>query len=130
MRTLMLNFAVITFLLFISKPDWNLHRCVCLFWVGMEEKESCCISDLLNRISSVYTSRTIFFSWKQNLCFQPSVIGKQNSVRWMIVYFSSYFLECDETEVSQHDKEPTYDCLIESKKRRIVYIFSFVSSIH
>ena len=154
----MLNFAVITFLLFICRPDWNLYRCVCLFWVGMEEKESCRISDLLNRICSVYTwvelpcslkkikflaflsvffrqtslclEQEIFFSWKQNLCFQPSVIGKQNSVRWMIVYFSSYFLECDETEVSQHDKEPTYDCLIESKKRRIVYIFSFVSSIH
>ena len=28
------------------------------------------------------------------------------------------------------DKEPTYDSLIESKKRRIAFIFSFVSSIH
>ena len=40
-----------------------------------------------------------------------------------------FFLECDETEVSYHDKEPTYDCMIESKKRRIAYIFSFESSM-
>ena len=50
------------------------------------------------------------------------------------MYFSSYFLECEETEVSLRDalkdKEPTYDSLIESKKRRIAFIFSFVSSIH
>ena len=26
----MLNFSVITFPLFIFRPDWNLHRCVCL----------------------------------------------------------------------------------------------------
>ena len=157
----MLNFAVITFLLFICRPDWNLYRCVCLFWVGMEEKESCHISDLLNRICSVYTwvelpcslkkikflaflsvlcsqtsvclEREIFFSWTRNLCDQPSVKDKYISVRWVIVYFSSYFLECEETEVSLRDalkdKEPTYDSLIESKKRRIAYIFSFVSSI-
>ena len=116
----MLNFAVITFLLFICRPDWNLHRCICLFWVGIEEKESCHIlSDLLNQIHSVYTwvelpcslkkikflaflsvffhqtslclEQEIFFSWKQNLCFQPSVIGIYSSVRWPIVYFSSFF---------------------------------------
>ena len=50
------------------------------------------------------------------------------------MYFSSYFLECEETEVSLRDalkdKEPTYDSLIESKKRRTALIFSFVSSIH
>ena len=50
------------------------------------------------------------------------------------MYFTSYFLECEETEVSLRDvlkdKEPTYDSLIESKKRRIAFIFSFVNSIH
>ena len=94
----------------------------------MEEKESCRISDLLNRIRSVYTwvelpcslkkikfltflsvlcsqtslclEQEILFSGKQNLCFWPSVIGKYNSVRLVTVYFSSYFLECDKTEVS------------------------------
>ena len=50
------------------------------------------------------------------------------------MYFSSCFLECEETEVSLRDalkdKEPTYESLIERKKRRIALIFSFVSSIH
>ena len=44
----------------------------------------------------------------------------------MIAYFSSYFLEYEEIEVSSRDalkdKEPTYDSLIQSKKRRIVFI--------
>ena len=38
LRTLMLNFAVITFFFFLFRPDWNLHRRVYLFWVGMKEK--------------------------------------------------------------------------------------------
>ena len=38
LRTLMLNFAVITFFFFIFRPDWNLHRRVYLFWVAMKEK--------------------------------------------------------------------------------------------
>ena len=44
------------------------------------------------------------------------------------MHFSSYFLECEETEVSLRDalkdKGPTYDSLIEIKKRRIAFIFS------
>ena len=84
--------------------------------------------------TSVCLEREIFFSWTRNLCDQPSVKDKYISVRWVIVYFSSYFLECEETEVSLRDalkdKEPTYDSLIESKKRRIAFIFSFDSSIH
>ena len=84
--------------------------------------------------TSVCLEREIFFSWTRNLCDQPSVKDKYISVRWVTVYFSSYFLECEETEVllrdALKDKEPTYDCFIESKKRRIALIFSFVSSIH
>ena len=151
----MLNFAVITFLLFICRPDWNLHRCVCLFWVGMEEKESCRISDLLNRIRFVYTwvellcslkkikfltflsvlcsqtslclEQEILFSWKQNRCFRPSVIGKYNSVRWVIVFSQIVFRNV--TKRKCHSVIRSQYMIAESKKCRIAYIFSFVSSI-
>lgn len=42
------------------------------------------------------------------------------------MHFSSYFVECEETEVSLRDalkdREPTYDSLIEIKKRRIAFM--------
>ena len=94
----------------------------------------CALKKMFCSQTSMCLEREIFFSWTRNLCDQPSVKDKYISVRWVIVYFSSYFLECEETEVSLRDalkdKEPTYDSLIESKKRRIAFIFSFVSSIH